>query len=97
VEAFSAFPKMSITTVGKSPLSIALRRSQEQQRSMRIQSRNFASSLVLQAQKETKTEEHRQINLDWEEIQKQATLFSKMALPYFKYGVFNLRSRLIFS
>ena len=48
--------------------------------------RNYANKILIRAQvkTETKNDEHRQINLDWDEIQKQASLFSKMALPYFK-------------
>jgi hypothetical protein len=47
--------------------------------------RKFASTIKAQIKKETKNGEHKEINLDWAQIQLQASLFTKMALPYFKY------------
>jgi hypothetical protein len=50
-------------------------------------------TLKAQASKETKEDQHREINLDWPELQKQASLFIRMAMPYFKYDCHSDSSR----
>ncbi len=46
--------------------------------------RKIASPIIAQIKQETKNGEHKEINLDWAQIKLQASLFTKMALPYFK-------------
>ncbi len=53
----------------------------------------FVSPIIAQMKKETKNGEHKEINLDWAQIQLQASLFTKMALPYFKYVLIHSLSK----